>query len=131
MNGPHLATGRFETGDVNLSAETSSNFDIGLSYEADNICITNNFRNDTDNYIYLMDMHDEDDHDDHIEAMDEDDHDEDHDVHAEGLITAQYMQQNAELNGYELQVGRVFNLDSGDLEVSFSRDVVNGNLLME
>ena len=38
------------------------------------------------------------------------------------------MQQNAELNGYELQVGRVFNLDSGDLEVSFSRDVVNGEL---
>ena len=38
------------------------------------------------------------------------------------------MQQNAELNGYELQVGRVFNPDSGDLEVSFSRDVVNGEL---
>ena len=131
MNGPHLATGRFETGDVNLSAETSSNFDIGLSYEADNTYASLTiFRNDTDNYIYLMDMHDEDDHDDHMEAMDEDDHDEDHDDHghAEGLIAAQYMQQNAELNGYELQVGRVFNLDSGDLEVSFSRDVVNGEL---
>lgn len=73
---------------------------------------------------------DEDDHDDHMEAMDEDDHDEDHDDHghAEGLIPAQYMQQNAELNGYELQIGRVFNLDAGDLEVSFSRDVVNGEL---
>ena len=89
MNGPHLATGRFET-DVNLSAETSSNFDIGLSYEADNYASLTIFRNDTDNYIYLMDMHDEDDHDDHMEAMDEDDHDEDHDDHghAEGLITA-------------------------------------------
>ena len=131
MNGPHLATGRFETGDVNLSAETSSNFDVGLSYEADNTYASLTiFRNDTDNYIYLMDMHDEDDHDDHMEAMDEDDHDEDHDDHghAEGLIAAQYMQQNAELNGYELQIGRVFNLDSGDLEVSFSRDVVNGEL---
>ena len=131
MNGPHLATGRFETGDVNLSAETSSNFDIGLSYEVDNTYASLTiFRNDTDNYIYLMDMHDEDDHDDHMEAMDEDDHDEDHDDHghAEGLIPAQYMQQNAELNGYELQIGRVFNLDAGDLEVSFSRDVVNGEL---
>ena len=131
MNGPHLATGRFETGDVNLSAETSSNFDIGLSYEVDNTYASLTiFRNDTENYIYLMDMHDEDDHDDHMEAMDEDDHDEDHDDHghAEGLIPAQYMQQNAELNGYELQIGRVFNLDAGDLEVSFSRDVVNGEL---
>ena len=131
MNGPHLATGRFETGDVNLRTETSSNFDIGLSYEADNnYASLTIFRNDVDNYIYLMDMHDEDDHDDHMEAMDEDDHDEDHDDHghAEGLIPANYMQQNAELNGYELQIGRVFNLDSGDLEVSFSRDVVNGEL---
>ena len=130
MNEPHLATGRFETGDVNLSAEISSNFDIGLSYEADNTYASLTiFRNDTDNYIYLMDMHD-DDHDDHMEAMDEDDHDEDHDDHghAEGLIAAQYMQQNSELNGYELQIGRVFNLDAGDLEVSFSRDVVNGEL---
>ena len=75
---------------------------------------------------------DEDDHDDHMEAMDEDDHDEDHDDHgyAEGLIAA-YMQQNVELNGYELQVGRVFNLDSGDLEVSFSRDVRNGEFADE
>ena len=131
MNGPHLATGRFETGDVNLSAETSSNFDIGLSYEADNTYASLTiFRNDTDNYIYLMDMHDEDDHDDSMGAMSEDDDHDDEDPHghAEGLIAAQYMQQNAELNGYELQVGRVFNLDSGDLEVSFSRDVVNGEL---
>ena len=131
MNGPHLATGRFETGDVNLSAETSSNFDIGLSYEADNTYASLTiFRNDTDNYIYLMDMHDEDDHDDPMGAMSEDDDHDDEDPHghAEGLIAAQYMQQNAELNGYELQVGRVFNLDSGDLEVSFSRDVVNGEL---
>ena len=65
-----------------------------------------------------------------MEAMDEDDHDEDHDDHghAEGLIPANYMQQNAELDGYELEIGRIFNLDNGDLEVSFGRDVVNGTL---
>ena len=34
----------------------------------------------------------------------------------------------AELDGYELEIGRVFNLASGDLEVSFSRDVVSGSL---
>ena len=131
MNGPHLATGRFETGDVNLNAETSSNFYIGLSYEADNTYASLTiFRNDTDNYIYLMDMHDEDDHDDPMGAMSEDDEHDDHDEHghAEGLIEANYMQQNAELDGYELEIGRIFNLDNGDLEVSFGRDVVNGTL---
>ena len=34
MNGPHLATGRFETGNVNLATETSNNIDIALSMRA-------------------------------------------------------------------------------------------------
>ena len=131
MNGPHLATGRFETGSVDLATETSNNIDIALSYESDNFFATATiFRNDVDNYIYLMDIHDEDDHDDHMGAMSEDDDHDDHDEHghAEGLIEANYMQQNAELDGYELEIGRIFNLDNGDLEVSFGRDVVNGTL---
>jgi iron complex outermembrane receptor protein len=131
MNGPHLATGRFETGNVNLATETSNNIDIALSYESDNFYATATiFRNDVDNYVYLMDIHDEDDHDDHMGAMSEDDDHDDHDEHghAEGLIEANYMQQNAELDGYELEIGRIFNLDNGDLEVSFGRDVVNGTL---
>ena len=128
MNGPHLATGRFETGNVNLATETSNNIDIALSYESDNFYATATiFRNDVDNYVYLMDIHDEDDHDDHMEAMSEDDDHDEHE-HAEGLIEANYMQQNAELDGYELEIGRIFNLDNGDLEVSFGRDVVNGTL---
>ena len=128
MNGPHLATGRFETGNVNLANETSNNIDIALSYESDNFYATATiFRNDVDNYVYLMDIHDEDDHDDHMGAMSEDDDHDEH-GHAEGLIEANYMQQNAELDGYELEIGRIFNLDSGDLEVSFGRDVVNGTL---
>ncbi len=32
MNGPHMATGRFEVGDPTLSSETSENFDITLNY---------------------------------------------------------------------------------------------------
>ena len=31
MNGPHMATGRFEVGDPTLSAETSNNFDITVA----------------------------------------------------------------------------------------------------
>ncbi len=33
MNGPHMATGRFEVGDPTLSSETSNNFDISLNFE--------------------------------------------------------------------------------------------------
>ena len=33
MNGPHMATGRFEVGDPTLSAETSNNFDITFSFD--------------------------------------------------------------------------------------------------
>jgi len=35
MNGPHMATGRFEVGDPTLNSETSENFDITLNYEND------------------------------------------------------------------------------------------------
>ena len=33
MNGPHMASGRFEVGDPTLSAETSNNFDISLNFD--------------------------------------------------------------------------------------------------
>ena len=33
MNGPHMATGRFEVGDPTLSSETSNNFDISFNFD--------------------------------------------------------------------------------------------------
>jgi iron complex outermembrane receptor protein len=33
MNGPHMATGRFEVGDPNLNSETSNNFDITFNFD--------------------------------------------------------------------------------------------------
>ena len=33
MNGPHMATGRFEIGDPTLTSETSNNFDISLNFD--------------------------------------------------------------------------------------------------
>ena len=127
MNGPHLATGRFEVGNINLATETSNNIDLGISYANDNFFASLSFFiNDVDNYVYLMDMHEEEHHDED-EDHDEEEHEEGHDDHG-GLILANYLQEDAELDGYELEIGRVFNLASGDLEVSFSRDVVNGNL---
>ena len=127
MNGPHLATGRFEVGNPNLKSETSNNFDITFNYEKDNYyAYASFFVNDVDNYIALIDE-DEDHHDDH---GDEDHGDEDHgdDDHGHGhgnLIHANYMQENAEFDGYEIEIGRTVELGSGELTISFGRDVVN------
>ena len=133
MNGPHLATGRFEVGDPNLKSETSNNFDITFNYEKDNYyAYASFFINDVDNYIALMDE-DEDHHDDHDDDHGDDDHgdddhgDDDHDDdHGHGnLIHANYMQENAEFDGYEIEIGRTVELGSGELTISFGRDVVN------
>ena len=119
MNGPHLATGRFEVGDPNLKSETSNNFDITFNYEKDNYyAYASFFINDVDNYIALMDE-DEDHHDDHGD----DDHGDDH-GHG-NLIHANYMQENAEFDGYEIEIGRTVELGSGELTLSYGRDVVN------
>jgi iron complex outermembrane receptor protein len=117
MNGPHLATGRYEVGNTDLSSEESTNFDLSLNYINDGFYgELTLFRNDVDNYIYLMDETEEE-HEEHEE--------EDHDDHG-GLILANYLQQNAELEGYEFQIGRTIELDTGFLDLSFGRDEVEG-----
>jgi iron complex outermembrane receptor protein len=133
MNGPHMATGRFEVGDPTLQSETSNNFDITLNYEKDGFYAYASFYvTDIDNYIALID--EEEDHDDHEDEHHEeeeghDDHDEeeghdDHDDHG-NLIHANYMQEDAEFDGYEFEIGRTFDLGMGELKASFGRDVVN------
>ena len=135
MNGPHLATGRFEVGDPTLSSETSNNFDISLNYEKDDFYAYASFYiTDVENYIALID--EEEDHDDHEDEHhdeededghhDDDDHGDDHDDHGHGnLIHANYMQEDAEFDGYEFEIGRTLDIGMGELKVSFGRDVVN------
>ena len=115
MNGPHLATGRFEVGNPNLNSETSNNIDITFNYEnGDYYAFASFFINDVDNYITLMD------------EGDEDHGDEDHDDHGHGnLIHANYIQENADFDGYEIEFGRTVELGSGELTLSFGRDVTN------
>lgn len=108
MNGPHLASGRFEVGNTNLDSETSNNIDITLEYQNDGFFGEfTYFRNDVDNYIYLRDETEE--HEDHA-----------------GLILANYLQNDAETNGYEFQFGRVIDLERGSLTLLFARDSVSG-----
>ena len=135
MNGPHMATGRLETGNPNLQSETSNNFDITFNFESgEYFGYASFYVNDVDNYITLMDEdedHDEheDEHhdeDEHHEDEDEDDHADEHDDHGHGnLIHANYVQEDAEFDGYEIEFGRTMSLASGELTLSFGRDVVN------
>jgi len=107
MNGPHLATGRFEVGDPNLKSERSNNIDLTLDYEKNGLFAKlTYFKNEIDSYIYLLDAagagHD-------------------------ALVAANYLQQDADLEGYEVEIEKVFELVKGDLSLSFSRDSVRGN----
>ena len=126
MNGPHMATGRFEVGDPNLNSETSNNLDITFNYQSgDYYAYASFFINDVDNYITLMDEdegHGDDHHDE--DHGDEDDHGDDHDDHG-NLIHANYIQEDAEFDGYEIEIGRTIELGSGKLTLSYGRDVIN------
>ena len=135
MNGPHMASGRFEVGDPTLSAETSNNFDISLNFDnGEYFASASFFINDVDNYIALIDE-DEDHEDEHHEEEhheDEEEHHEDEDDHGDehghghgNLIHANYVQEDAEFDGYEIEFGRTFDLGTGEMTLSFGRDVVN------
>jgi len=121
MNGPHLATGRLETGNPNLKSETSNNFDITFNFDnGDYYGVASFYINDVDNYITLMD-----EDDDHGDENGDDDHGDEHGDEHGNLIHANYVQENAEFDGYEFEFGRILSLGSGELTLSFGRDVVN------
>tara|TARA_Y100001970_G_scaffold269054_1_gene360983 strand:+ start:4406 stop:6682 length:2277 start_codon:yes stop_codon:yes gene_type:complete len=123
MNGPHLATSRFEVGNTTLDSETSNNVDITFKYQNEGFFGEfTYFRNDVDNYIYLRDETEEE-HEEHEEEHEE--HEEEHGDH-EGLILANYLQRDAEIRGYEFQFGRTMDLARGTLTLSFGRDSLLG-----
>ena len=123
MNGPHLATGRLETGNPNLKSETSNNFDITFNFDnGDYYGVASFYINNVENYITLMD---EDEHEDEHGDDHGDDHGDEHGDEHGNLIHANYVQENAEFDGYEFEFGRILSLGSGELTLSFGRDVVN------
>ena len=118
MNGPHLATGRFEMGDPDLNNEVSKNINLTFNYQMDNMYATfAYFQNSVADYIYLRD-----------EEHDEDHHDSEGEEEHEGLMHAEFVQQDASLNGYEFEVGAVYQIGNGSLDLSIGRDVVEGKL---
>ena len=108
MNGEHAAVQRDERGNPNMQAEEAQNIDLGLSFDNDVIYGSINFyQNEVDNYIYRQDTG----------------------VKGTGemkLEIANFVQKDAELDGYEIQVGTDFDFLNGNLGVTIGRDSVNG-----
>ncbi len=105
MNGPHLATARFEVGNTNIDKERSRNIDLTLNYNQSGFFGTfTMFNNNVDDYIYIMDS-----------AKKE-----------KNLTVANYKQKDAQLTGYELELGKTFNIYDGNLELSVARDSLSG-----
>ena len=116
MNGPHLATRRFEVGNVNLNPEKSNNLDMTLNYEAGNVFAKfTSYTNNVNDYIYLMDETDND-HDTHEAG-------EPHPEHGD-LILAEYLQNDAKFTGYEFELGNRFQLENGTLTATIGLDAV-------
>ena len=122
MNGEHLAVARYEVGDANLKPEESNNIDFNLFYNDETwFASASIYRNTIDNYIYLRDESEEE-HEDH----EEEGHEGEHEEHG-GLLLAEYMQADATFSGYEIEIGRRFNIAGGELEVRLHRDQVKAD----
>jgi len=131
MNGEHLASSRYEVGDITLDAERSNNIDLALNFDYHNVFGSASiYYNRVDNYIYLRDELEEE-HEAHMEAEHEDDHHDEHDEQGDeyiahgGLILSEYSQQDAEFTGYEIEIGTRIELPRGELELTLGRDEVN------
>ena len=44
------------------------------------------------------------------------------------MIKAEFLQNDADFNGYELEIGKTFDLSSGSLTLAFARDSIIGEL---
>jgi len=125
MNGEHLASSRYEIGDIGLDTERAHNIDIAFNFDLHGwFGSAAVYYNRVDNYIYLRDELDED-HEAHTA----------HDLAGErsvnehfdhgGLILSEYSQQDATFTGYEIEIGTRIELPRGQLELTLGRDEVD------
>ena len=107
MNGKHMAIQRHEIGSVALNSEESSNIDLELSYNLNDIEFNFlYFQNDVDNYIYLLD--------------------DPNGTEIEHVLIARHSQRDAEFDGFEFSVSSDFNIFDGNLAVLIGKDFVDG-----
>ena len=89
MNGEHLASSRYELGDITLDTERSDNIDLAFNFDLHGwFGSASVYYNRVDNYIYLRDELEEE-HEAHMEAEHEEAlHDDEHADHG-GLILSE------------------------------------------
>ena len=108
VDGDHKVTQLYEVGDDSLTAEKANNIDLTFNTAASGFDINLSlFKNSISNFIYLNDTG--------VTApksLDE-------------LNEANYLQQDANLEGYELQISRSINVANGSLVASLGRDYVD------
>ena len=125
MSGEHLASSRYEIGDVNLDTERSNNIDLAFNFDVHGwFGSASVYYNRVDNYIYLRDELDEE-HEAHMDDDHEGEHHEEGHIDHGGLILSEYRQQDAEFTGYEIEIGKRFELPRGELELTLGRDEVD------
>jgi iron complex outermembrane receptor protein len=106
VDGVHMVTQRYEKGDANLTAEKANNIDLTFNTAASGFDVELSlFKNSISDFIYLNDTDQED-------------------VNSE-LTIANYLQQDATFEGYELQISRSINVANGSLVASLGRDYVD------
>ena len=108
INGPNLnLLGNREKkfyGDTTLEKERSRNIDLSIDYSQGSFFgALTVFRNNVDDYIYLQDSA-------KIEKK---------------LPVANYKQKDAQLSGYEFELGTSFQVLDGNLELSIARDSIS------
>ena len=124
VGGDHLVTQLHEIGDSTLSNERANNIDLNFETTfAGFDTKLNLYRNDISNFIYLAELHNEEDEDKpFIDAYLARKNKQLADIE---LTLAGYKQQDAIFKGYELELSRSIALKNGNLDVSLGRDYVD------
>lgn len=108
VDGDHKVTQLYEVGDDSLTAEKANNIDLTFNTAASGFDINLSlFKNSISNFIYLNDTG--------VTAP----------KSLLELNEANYLQQDANFEGYELQISRSINVANGSLVASLGRDYVD------
>ena len=111
MNGAHAAVQRFEVGNPELKSEKSQNIDLAYNFKNEVGFVSINFyQNNIDNYIYRQDTG-------QVDTAG---------TEPSNLKIANFVQKDAEMEGYEIQFGTSMDFYNGSLDLSIGRDQVEG-----
>jgi len=111
MNGAHAAVQRFEVGNPELKSEESQNIDLAYNFKNEVGFVSINFyQNNINNYIYRQDTG-------QVDTAG---------TEPSNLKIANFVQKDAEMEGYEIQFGTSMDFYNGSLDLSIGRDQVEG-----